>query len=233
MAREVARADDNSFLPSSLALGSVRTLEAQHADLVAQHCRRFPEDARVGADTSDALAQVHGYLRIHRGANLCDFDVGNRGQDTSMQQIYLCLRSGMTHAALKAAEFVRAQSRLEGTTSFAHLIQTWAENRTLTESEHLAIISKECCSSLRRRQYSTDEHSYRAVVLAVLSGHSELVTRICNEIPDMFTKIEDFLWFRMSTCDAVAGSTGQGDRFRHAQSPFSSFGARAVCLRIS
>ncbi|XP_029128696.1 nuclear pore complex protein NUP93A isoform X1 [Cajanus cajan] len=182
----------------SLVIGARRHLEWGHEKHIMDTIQSHPAQAALGGGVGN-LQRIHAFLRIRlRDYGVLDFDAGDARRqppvDTTWQQIYFCLRSGYYDEARNVALSSRASHQ------FSPLLTEWINTGGMVPEEVAAAASEECERMLRTgdRVGRTAYDKKKLLLYAIISGSRRHIDRLLRDQPNLFSTIEDFLWFKLS-----------------------------------
>lgn len=182
----------------SLIIGARRHLEWGHEKHIMDTIQSHPAQAALGGGVGN-LQRIHAFLRIRlRDYGVLDFDAGDARRqppvDTTWQQIYFCLRSGYYDEARNVALSSRASHQ------FSPLLTEWINTGGMVPEEVAAAASEECERMLRTgdRVGRTAYDKKKLLLYAIISGSRRHIDRLLRDQPNLFSTIEDFLWFKLS-----------------------------------
>ncbi|KAK4267521.1 hypothetical protein QN277_024290 [Acacia crassicarpa] len=192
----------------SLVIGARRHLEWGHEKYIMDTIQSHPAQAALGGGVGN-LQRIRAFLRIRlRDYGVLDFDAGDARRqppvDTTWQQIYFCLRSGYYDEARNVALSSRASHQ------FIPLLTEWINTGGMVPEEIATAASDECERMLRTgdRIGRAAYDKKKLLLYAIISGSRRHIDRLLRDQPNLFSTIEDFLWFKLSAVrDCPSGST--------------------------
>ncbi|KAI9110313.1 hypothetical protein K1719_018755 [Acacia pycnantha] len=192
----------------SLIIGARRHLEWGHEKYIMDTIQSHPAQAALGGGVGN-LQRIRAFLRIRlRDYGILDFDAGDARRqppvDTTWQQIYFCLRSGYYDEARNVALSSRASHQ------FVPLLTEWINTGGMVPEEIATAASDECERMLRTgdRIGRAAYDKKKLLLYAIISGSRRHIDRLLRDQPNLFSTIEDFLWFKLSAVrDCPSGST--------------------------
>ncbi|KAJ8900130.1 hypothetical protein K2173_024246 [Erythroxylum novogranatense] len=204
----------------SLVLGARRHLEWGHEKYMMDTIQSHLAQASLGGAVGN-LQRVRAFLRVRlRDYGVLDFDAGDIRRkppvDTTWQQIYFCLRTGYYDEARNVAQSSRVSHQ------FAPLLSEWINTGGMVSTEIAAAASDECEKMLRMgdRMGRAAYDKKKLLLYAIVSGFRRLIDRLLRDLPTLFTTIEDFLWFTLSTVRDVPNGTSPVN-LHEGSSPYS------------
>ncbi|GMH20171.1 hypothetical protein Nepgr_022012 [Nepenthes gracilis] len=189
----------------SLVIGARRHLELGHEKYIMETIQNHPAQAALGGAVGK-IQRIHAFLRVRlRDYGVLDFDaVDARRQppiDTTWQQIYFCLRTGYYEDAKNVAQASRISHH------FAPQLSEWIATGGMVSAKTAVAASEECEKMLRMgdRGGRAAYDKKKLLLYAIISGSHKQIDRLLRDLPNLFSTIEDFLWFQLC---AVRDSTG-------------------------
>ncbi|XP_057487708.1 nuclear pore complex protein NUP93A-like isoform X2 [Actinidia eriantha] len=197
----------NASKKMSLVMGARRHLEWGHEKYIIDTIQSHPAQAALGGAVGN-LQRLRAYLRVRlRDYGVLDFDAGDARRqppvDTTWQQIYFCLRTGYYDEARNVAISSRVSHH------FAPQLSEWIATGGLVSPETASAASEECEKLLRMgdRVGRAAYDKKKLLLYAIISGSRRHIDRLLREFPTLFSTIEDFLWFKLSSIrDSPGGS---------------------------
>ncbi|KAJ4809671.1 Nuclear pore complex protein Nup93 [Rhynchospora pubera] len=182
----------------SLVIGARRHLEWGHEKYIMDTIQSHATVATLGGSVGN-IQKIQAFLRVRlRDHGVLDFDATDMRRqppvDTTWQQIYYCLRTGYYDEAKKVAQSSRAAHQ------FAPQLTEWIVSGGNVSSE-TAISASEECEKMLRMTDRAGRPSYdrkKLILYAIVSGSRRHIERMLRDLPNLFTTIEDFLWFKLS-----------------------------------
>lgn len=182
-----------------LVIGARRHLEWGHEKYIMETIQSHPAQAALGGAVGN-LQKIRAFLRVRlRDHGLLDFDASDvRRQppiDTTWQQIYFCLRTGFYGEARDVAQSSRVAHQ------FAPQLAEWITTGGMVSPETASAASEECEKLLRigDRVGRPGYDRKKLLLYAIISGCRRHIDRILRDLPTLFSTIEDFLWFKLSS----------------------------------
>ena len=193
---------------AGMVQGALGYLQSGHAAFMRAVCARDPTRAQLGGSVA-TQALLHAFLRIKlRDAGTLDFDAegGASGAsvDTAWPCAYYAARSGF------AADAAAAASRARGAPDLAPVLAAWAAADGAPPPPAAAAVAAEEAERALREPPGRPGRAHRAALAAMLSGDGSLADAVQSAFPELFTTIEDFLWFRLATVRAAAAAPTGG-----------------------
>jgi len=211
----------------ALLIGARKHLERGHVQHTRNLLLRHKQQAERGSDP-EQLREVQAYIQVKYGGRIpLDFQQPG-GQDTSLVQVFLCLRNGWHDAARAAAERVSDLPRI-GDGGFKGLLDEWLRNGLRLGERSAATLLRECERLLRDKVALKGQLRYPYLVLlcALMCGDNRSVDALTASlsslsVPLVLSTIEDFMWAKLALVDVSAGQGSSASQMGGSQ--FSIYG---------